>query len=206
MSPSLTNHPPFFFDYVCSCKMKYYNNNNNNRDSSELIHTNPVIDLIQTFNCLAVLVNTLAVSLFPPTVKCVLFIMTLLRSRVTSLRWRIQSESSSFLCLSQFARTMQWHCGAGVFPDDADLMTPIVFLSRFWKKKYTPTQPLARSSSTGYSTGALPSSYPHTQKWLMAALQTCECQTHYFCLAGVEDHFIIRKSGSQEVFSVKKKI
>lgn len=54
-----------------------------NRDESELIHTNPVINVIQTFNCLAVLVNTLRISLFPLT--HILFIMTLLSRRVTSL-------------------------------------------------------------------------------------------------------------------------
>lgn len=53
----------------------------------------------------------------------------------------------------------------------------------------------------GYSAGALPSSYPHSKVVDGAAANMRERQTHHFAVAGVEDHFIIRESGSQEVFT-----
>lgn len=126
-----------------------------------------MIDLIQTFKCLAMLVNTLAVSLFPLTVKNILFIMTFLSSGVTSLRcwcnhaigWWVQSESSSLsfayckgsavALWSQFLP--RWCC----FNDSNCVLKK--------KKKMISAQPLAQSSSMGYSAGALPSSYSHTK-------------------------------------------
>lgn len=53
----------------------------------------------------------------------------------------------------------------------------------------------------GYSAGGLPSSCPQSKVVDGAAANMRERKTHYFAVAGVEDHFIIRESGSQEVFT-----